>query len=146
MVQEEKGRLHLLHHEAIITSSDMVLSERLGALYTAFLDLQKAWKPDVMALESLFFNTNAKTALVVGQARGVIQLAAYTQGLSVTEYTPLQVKMAITGYGRADKSQIQQMITQILKLPTSIKQDDVADAVAIALTHCFSYKMTNRSS
>lgn len=141
VVREEKGRIQLLHHQAITTASGMTLPQRLGIIYKEFLHLQETWKPDVMALESLFFNTNAKTALVVGQARGVVQLAAYTQGISVTEYTPLQVKMAITGYGRADKSQIQQMTAKILKLPVIIKQDDVADAAAIALTHCFSYKL-----
>ena len=92
-------------------------------------------------MEGLFFNTNAKTAFLVGQARGVINLALFQREIPVTEYTPLQVKMAITGYGRAEKSQIQSMVKQILKLPKILTPDDVADAAAIALTHCFSAKM-----
>lgn len=142
LVEDVKGTLRLLHHVAITTSKDAILPDRLGELYTTLEQILVTWKPDVMAIESLFFNTNAKTALIVGQARGVVQLAAWQQKLPVTEYTPLQVKQSMTGYGRADKNQIQQMTMKILKLPTIIKPDDVADAVAIALTHCFSYKMT----
>lgn len=141
VVEEVKGNLRLLYHAAIVTNKETPLAERLGQLHLELTQVLKTWSPEVMALESLFFNTNAKTALVVGQARGVVQLTSFQRHIPVVEYTPLQVKMSITGYGRADKSQIQQMTTKILKLQTIIHPDDVADAVAIALTHCFSYKM-----
>jgi crossover junction endodeoxyribonuclease RuvC len=98
--------------------------------------------PDVLAIEDLFFNTNTKTALIVGQARGVVLLAAAQHKLPVTVYTPLQVKMALTGYGRAEKKQIAQMVKTLLTLSTIPKPDDVTDALAIAITHAFSYKMT----
>ena len=88
----------------------------------------------------MFFNTNAKTAFVVGQARGVILLAASQKNLSIGIYTPLQVKIAITGYGRAGKSQVGQMIKTLLKLSVVPKPDDTADALAVALTHAFSSK------
>lgn len=145
VIEAQKGNMCNLFHTAITTKKDQPLPQRLGTLYQNVYDLIAQWKPDVMAVESLFFNTNAKTALVVGQARGVVLLAAFQQQIPIVEYTPLQVKMSITGYGRADKSQIQQMTAQILKLSAIIKPDDVADAAAIALTHCFSYRMRSFS-
>ena len=96
---------------------------------------------DAFAIEELFFNTNAKTALVVGQARGVALLVAAQKQLPIAAYTPLQVKIAVTGYGRAEKNQVGQMVKTILKLTSIPKPDDTADALAIALTHAFSYKM-----
>ena len=140
-VLEEKGDVSLLSHKSLTTPTTLTTPARLERIYSQLVKLVKLVKPDVASLESLFFNTNAKTALIVGQARGVVQLALCQQKIPITEYTPLQVKMALTGYGRADKNQIQQMVKTILKLPTILKPDDVADAAAIALTHCFSYKL-----
>lgn len=141
LIKEEKSHLSLVTCHAITSSPKITTSERLSLLFDQLVQLVKSQKPDVAVLENLFFNTNAKTALVVGQARGVVQLALSQQKIPITEYTPLQVKMALTGYGRADKNQIQQMVKTILKLPKILTPDDVADAAAIALTHCFSYKM-----
>ncbi|MCL5798449.1 MAG: crossover junction endodeoxyribonuclease RuvC [Patescibacteria group bacterium] len=141
IVEENKGEQALTHSEAITSSSNLSTAQRLLKLHQSLQSLIEKYHPQTAALENLFFNTNAKTALVVGQARGVIQLALTQAKIPIAEYTPLQVKMALTGYGRADKFQIQQMVKQILKLPKILSPDDVADAAAIALTHCFSYKM-----
>lgn len=144
IVKEEKGE-KLLYHEAITTSPNLSPPLRLLKLHKKLTSIIKKYHPTVAVLENLFFNTNAKTALIVGQARGVVQLVAAQNNIPTVEYTPLQVKMALTGYGRADKSQIQQMVKQILKLPKILTPDDVADSAAIALTHCFSYKMKELS-
>lgn len=141
LVSDNHGKQTLLHSLAITTPSNLPSSLRLLKLHKSLNFLISTYNPDVAALENLFFNTNAKTALIVGQARGVIQLALAQHHIPIIEYTPLQVKMALTGYGRADKNQIQQMVKTILKLPKILSPDDVADAAAIALTHCFSYKM-----
>ena len=125
----------------IETHATSSLEERLVILYEQITQIIKKEKPDTMAIEELFFNTNAKTALVVGQARGVVLLAAAQAGLSVSVYTPLQVKIAVTGYGRADKGQVGQMVKTILKLSSIPTPDDTADALAIALTHAFSYRV-----
>jgi len=98
----------------------------------------KKFKAEEVSLELVFFNTNAKTALNVGQTLGVVKLAAAKSNVPLFEYTPLQVKMALTGYGRAEKSQVAKMVQQTFKLKTVPKPDDAADAVAIALTHCYS--------
>lgn len=141
LIKEEKGHLSLVTCHAITSSSKITTAERLSLLFDKLVQLVKSQKPDVAVLENLFFNTNAKTALIVGQARGVVILALAQAKIPIVEYTPLQVKMALTGYGRADKNQIQQMVKTILKLPEILTPDDVADAAAIALTHCFSYRM-----
>ena len=99
------------------------------------------YKPDFMAIEELFFNNNAKTAIQVGQARGVILLSAVNNGVKTYEYTPLQVKQSVVGYGRADKTQIQQMVKALLSLNEIPKPDDVADALAIAICHAHSHRM-----
>lgn len=141
-VEDLKGKQTLVHAEAITTSSSLSTPYRLLKLHKSLRELIIKYHPEVAALESLFFNTNAKTALIVGQARGVVQLALTQNNIPITEYTPLQVKMALTGYGRADKNQIQQMVKTVLSLPGILTPDDVADAAAIALTHCFSYKIS----
>jgi len=141
LVEEFKGKQVLIQSRAVFTPASMSTAKRLEKIYEALNDLINTYNPDVSALESLFFNTNAKTALIVGQARGVVQLVLEKNNIPITEYTPLQVKMALTGYGRADKNQIQMMVKTILKLPAVLSPNDVADAAAIALTHCFSYKM-----
>lgn len=143
LIEENKGKQSLIHSFALTTSSSLSITLRLEKIYVTLCGILKKYQPDVSSLENLFFNTNAKTALVVGQARGVIQLALEQHKIPIFEYTPLQVKMALTGYGRADKNQIQMMVKTILKLPAILKPDDVADAAAIALTHCFSYKINS---
>ncbi len=124
----------------ISTPAHTPLSKRLLTIYKDINQLISEFHPSVLSLEELFFNTNAKTALLVGQARGIILLVAELHSCKIVSYTPLQVKMAITGYGRADKRQMQQMVKTILTLPSTPKPDDAADALAIALTYSYSYK------
>ena len=115
---------------------------RLMILYDDLRTLIKRYKPQAAAIEKLFFNTNAKTALLVGQARGVIMLAIVKSKIPIYSYTPLQVKIAITGYGRAEKRQMQEMVKTLLKLDKIPRPDDAADALAVALTHGFSTNQT----
>lgn len=144
IISEEKGKQSLLYSTAIITSPKDNFAGRLFQIYEKLQKIIRKFHPEVAVLENLFFNTNAKTALLVGQSRGVVQLALIQNKITITEYTPLQVKMALTGYGRADKNQIQMMVKQVLKLPSILSPDDVADAAAVALTHCFSYKINSK--
>jgi len=136
-----KGKPTVEAFGCIETPKEHVLEERLESLYAAIQSIISEHKPDTMGIEELFFNTNVSTALIVGQARGVVLLAAAQHGLTIEAYTPLQVKMAVTGYGRADKKQVGSMVKTILKLTSVPKPDDTADALAIALTHGFSQKM-----
>ena len=98
-------------------------------------ELISSFSPDVMSIEELFFNTNITTGIAVAHARGVILLSAYRAGVQVFEYTPLQVKQAVVGYGRAEKNQVIDMVRRILALPAAPKPDDAADAVALAICH-----------
>lgn len=125
----------------IRTSPKDSTSERLLQIFQGLQELIDEFKPDCMAVEELFFNKNTKTALAVGQARGVILLSGVEKGLSVFEYTPLQVKQAVAGYGRADKRQIQEMVKILLKLDKKPTPDDVSDALAIAICHAHSKNM-----
>lgn len=131
----EKNNFKVIDYGAITTTNKSRLPERLEILYKALEELLDRHKPDAVAFEELFFNQNAKTAIIVGQARGIAILAAQRQGIDIFEYTPLQVKQAVTGYGRADKKQIQQMVKVLLNLREIPKPDDVADGLAIAICH-----------
>lgn len=111
------------------------LPQRLAHIYTELTALIERHHPTVIAVEQLFFSKNVKTALAVGHARGVVLLAAQQHGLAMFEYTPLQVKQNVTGYGKADKAQVQTMVTKMFRLKAVPKPDDVADALAIALCH-----------
>lgn len=108
------------------------------------MEIITEYKPDVVAIEALFFNKNTKTALLVGQARGVAILCGANSGLSVFDYTPLQVKQGIVGYGRADKKQVQVMVKTILNLSEVPKPDDTADALAVAICHGHSAQYQNK--
>ncbi|MBQ4526726.1 MAG: crossover junction endodeoxyribonuclease RuvC [Clostridia bacterium] len=141
-VIEYKGnKFRVLDYFAITTKAGFPLEERLKIIYDEMNDVINKYKPDFMAIEELFFNNNAKTAIQVGQARGVILLSAVNNNVKMYEYTPLQVKQAVVGYGRADKAQIQQMVKAILSLNEIPKPDDVADALAIAICHAHSHRM-----
>ena len=126
------------------TSKNKVLDQRLLSISIFLKNLFEQYKPDCVAVEQLYFATNAKTAITVGQARGVIILTASQANIPSFDYTPLQVKLAITGYGKADKNQVQHMVKNILKLKEIPRPDDAADALAIALTHAFSYKLQQK--
>jgi crossover junction endodeoxyribonuclease RuvC len=131
-----------LDYGAITTDSNMMFPDRLKIVYDRLTELINTYKPDDFAIEELFYNKNAKTVIKVGQARGVEILAAINQNIQIYEYTPLQIKQAIVGYGRADKHQIQEMVKILLNLKEKPKPDDVADALAVALTHgsCLNFK------
>ena len=141
IIESEKGKQELTAVGCITTKRGTTDEDRLVELYNSLNKLLKQHSPDIAAIESLFFANNAKTIIQVGQARGVILLACAQSSIPVQSYAPLEVKMAITGYGKADKNQVQHMIQSILKLKAIPKPDDAADAVAIALTHCFSHKI-----
>ncbi|MCI2115306.1 MAG: crossover junction endodeoxyribonuclease RuvC [Acidaminococcus sp.] len=134
LVQMERSRLIPIHYGAVFTDKDELPERRLQKIYLELSDLIKNYKPDFMTVEKLFFNRNVTTAIAVGQARGVILLSAAMANLPVYEYTPIQIKQAITGTGRADKKQVTYMVTKLLHLKEEPKPDDVADALAIAIT------------
>ena len=141
LIKSEGSKVRAIDYGCIETGSELTTEERLLIINEEIGKIIKKNKPDAMSVEDLFFGANAKTALVVGQARGVILLAAAKNKIPVTKYTPLEVKMALSGYGRADKNQVGQMVKVILGLEKMPKLDDTTDALAIALTHAFSSKM-----
>lgn len=126
----------LLQGQGVIrTKPDVEMPKRLEILYSNLIDITKEFKPKVIVIESLFFNTNAKTAISVGQARGISMLVAAKNDILVTEYTALQAKKVITGYGRSDKKEMQKAVKKLLGLRKIIKPDDANDGVAMALCH-----------
>jgi crossover junction endodeoxyribonuclease RuvC len=144
----EGSQFSVCGYGAVTTDSGASMPNRLKHLYMELMSLIIEYEPDVLAIEELFFNTNSKTALMVGQARGVALLAGANSGIEIVEYTPLQVKQGIAGYGRADKKQVQYMVKTILHLDEVPKPDDTADALAIAICHghCAEYlKKVQRS-
>lgn len=130
-----KGQFSVVGFGAITTGADMDFNKRLKVIFEDMTEIIETYKPDEMGVEKLFFNTNEKTAIDVAQARGVTLLPAIIRNIPIYEYTPLQVKCSIVGYGRAEKKQVQEMTRTMLKLKKIIKPDDTADAVAIAITH-----------
>jgi crossover junction endodeoxyribonuclease RuvC len=132
------NRFKLLDYGCIRTEAGVLLQHRLEKIYQGMTVLFDRWHPEEVAIEELFFNKNTRTALTVGHARGVIFLAAAHHHVVVQEYTPLQVKQSVVGYGRADKQQVQYMVKTILNLSTLPKPDDAADALAIAICHAHS--------
>ncbi len=142
LVREENGQAVALAYGAITTPSDLPLPGRLKQIQRDLAAVVEQYRPDQSAVEQLFFNKNVRTALAVGHARGVVLLTLAQANLPVYEYTPLQVKLAVTGNGRADKGQVQQMVTLLLGLSKIPKPDDVADALAIALCHLHSARLS----
>ncbi len=140
VIKSDKIKPICIDFGVITTKAGLPLEKRLATIYIDINSLLKKYKIDTVAVENLFFNTNAKTAMLVGQARGVVLLASELKHLPLFSYTPLQVKMAMCGYGRADKKQVQEMVRVMLNLPKIPKPDDAADALAVALTHCFTKK------
>ena len=134
----EKTRFRVLDFGAITTPAGMPFPERLRVIHTDLSYLMNRFSPDAMAIEKLFFNTNQKTAIDVAQARGVIVMTAQLFGVGIYEYTPLQVKQSVVGYGRAEKKQVQEMTKQLLGLSAVPKPDDTADALAMAICHAHS--------
>ncbi len=135
IVDYDDFRFKTVGYGAVTTKADDAFVDRLSDIYDDMVTLIKNYKPDCMAIERLYFNTNTTTAIDVAQARGVILLAAKKYGVAVSEYTPLQVKQSITGYGRAEKHQVMEMVKNLLQLSSVPKPDDTADALALAICH-----------
>jgi crossover junction endodeoxyribonuclease RuvC len=138
LVEMQGSRLKAVKYGAVLTSPKSRAEDRLLKIYNELDALINEYKPDVMGVEQLFFNRNVTTAIPVGQARGVILLAAAKNKLELVERTPLQVKQSVVGYGKATKEQVIYMVQKILHLPAAPHPDDVADALAVAIctTHC----------
>lgn len=130
------GREYKLVNCGVITTpAHTMLSARLEQIYDDMCQLLELFKPDAVSIEELFFNTNITTGIAVAHGRGVLLLACRKAGVAIYEYTPLQVKQAVVGYGRAEKKQVMDMVRRICTLPSPPKPDDAADAVALALCH-----------
>lgn len=135
IVDMRASRFSLVTYGVVSTDAGTEMPQRLKTIYSALMEIIGASQPDVAAVEELFFNSNAKTAIKVGEARGAAILACANSGLPIYEYTPLQIKQALAGYGRADKHQIQQIVKSILNMKEIPRPDDAADAVAAAICH-----------
>ncbi len=133
--QGGRGKLLYIAAGAIQASKKSCMSERLNHIFESLAALLETHHPDVVAIEEVFYSVNAKSALKLGQVRGVAMLAACRAGLPVAEYAPLAIKSAVVGYGRAEKSQVQQMVTRLLTLEAVPETEDAADALAIAICH-----------
>ena len=138
VIEYNQNRFTTLKFGAITTPAHTEFSKRLEMIFDDACTLFEKAKPDALAIEKLFFNTNTTTAIDVAQARGVIILAASKMGIPIFEYTPLQVKQAVTGYGRAEKRQVMELTKQFLGLSEVPKPDDTADALALAICHAYS--------
>ena len=138
VVSYEAGCVRAIDYGSVCTDKDLSVEERLCIIHDRLEAIIKRYSPSCMAIEELFWNTNQKTGIVVAEARGVILCLSRRLGLEIFEYTPLQVKQAVTGYGRADKKQMITMVTSLLKLEKPPKPDDTADALAMAVCHAHS--------
>lgn len=138
VVNYSANRFKIIEYGAVTTEAKTLFTDRIHKIYLGVSEIIKRTEPDALSIEKLFFNTNTTTAIDVAQARGVILLAAKENGVPVFEYTPLQVKSAVTGYGKADKKQVMEMTKNLLGLKAVPKPDDTADALAIAICHAHS--------
>ena len=134
IIRKNQDKLECLDYGIIQTESILSTEKRLKKIYLEILSLIKKWKPEILAIENIYFFKNLKTAMPVSQVKGVILLIAAQKKIPISEITPLQVKTAITGYGRADKKQVQKMVKNLLNLEEIPKPDDAADALGIAIT------------
>ncbi len=138
VVEYKNNHFRVLDYGAITTQAHTPFNERIEKIFDEAAELMIKYRPDAMAIEKLFFNTNQKTAIDVAQARGALVLAAQKNHIPIFEYTPLQVKQSVVGYGRAEKKQVQEMTRVMLNLEKIPKPDDAADALAMAICHCHS--------
>jgi crossover junction endodeoxyribonuclease RuvC len=136
-----KGKFRPVAYGSVTTEAGEPMPARLGKLYASVMEIIAEYEPEVAAIEELFFNRNVTTAIPVGQARGVVLLAAAKNNIPIVERTPMQIKQDVTGYGKADKKQVIYMVTKLLHLPEPPKPDDTADALAVAI--CTTYCMGN---
>jgi len=138
VIEYSSSKLTMLDYGVVLTKAGVPLPRRLSIIFDSMEELIEKYNPDAIAFEELFFNKNVKTALIVGHARGTALVCAEKSGKELFEYTPLQVKQAVCGYGRADKQQIQAMVKMLLSLKEIPKPDDAADALAVAMCHAHS--------
>lgn len=138
------NRFRVCQYGSITTDAGTPIEERLSHLYDSLREIIDEEKPDAASIEELFFNNNAKTAIMVGEARGIAVLACAKGGLEIAEYTPMQIKQALVGYGKADKKQVQSMVKTLLHLEEVPKPDDTADALAAAVCHAHSAGTSRR--
>lgn len=141
VIDVDGTKYKLVDAGVVKTPAKTPMSKRLETIHKNISEIIKEHKPDTLSIEKLFFAQNVTTAMTVSQARGVVLLAGEQNGLKVHEYTPLQIKQAMTGYGRADKKQIQEMVRVLLKLKEVPKPDDCADALAAAICHAMNVKL-----
>ena len=144
LIDYEGNHFKLVSSGAIKTKAETSFPLRLSEIYTKLNTLIDEFQPNAISVEELFFNNNAKTAINVAQARGVILVVGCQRNIPTYEYTPLQVKQAVVGYGRADKIQVQKMVKTILKVDTLPKLDDITDSMAIAICHAHSAKFSQK--
>lgn len=144
VIEMRGNHFEVCGYGAITTDPEMDMPDRLKQLYCSLMEIINEYQPDEASIEELFFNKNTKTALLVGQARGVAIVACSNSGLKIYEYTPLQIKQGLVGYGRAEKKQIQHMVKTILNMKEVPKPDDTADALAAAICHGHSAIYHNR--
>ena len=135
VVRAENGRFQTLEYGAIVTQAGEDFNRRLERIYDGMTEVAARWKPEAVSVEKLYFQNNKTTAIGVAEARGVILLAVQKAGARVYEYTPMQVKQAVTGYGRAKKPQVMEMTKRLLCLREMPEPDDTADALAMAVCH-----------
>lgn len=135
ILEAQRGSFHLLQYGTITTSPDLEFAQRLLVIYEDMTKLLEAAKPDVMAIEELFWGHNVTTGIGVSHGRGVILLAASQKQIPIFEYTPMQIKQAVVGYGNATKLQVMDMTKRLLKMEKVARPDDAADAIAVALCH-----------
>ena len=135
LVESQGSSLKMVRYGVITTAPKQKLSVRLRQIHTDMLQIIDLFKPDAMAIEELFFNTNLTTGISVAHGRGVIILAGEEKGVPMYEYTPLQIKQAVAGYGRAEKRQVMDMVRRLLNLEQTAKPDDASDALAVAICH-----------
>ncbi|MDD4066654.1 MAG: crossover junction endodeoxyribonuclease RuvC [Clostridia bacterium] len=145
VIKYEKNNFKLLCSGAVNTKASMEFKKRLQAIYDIISSVVEKYNPDYISIEKLYFNTNATTAIDVAQGRGMVVLVTAQKDKELFEYTPLQIKQAVVGYGRADKKQVQQMVKTILNLKEIPKLDDITDAMAIAICHAHSYNILSKS-
>lgn len=138
VVEYNASKFHTVAYGALRTPAGIPTEDRLSLIWDGMRELLETYRPDAMSVEELFFNTNITTGIRVAEARGVILLSARRAGVPMQEYTPLQVKQAVVGYGKAEKAQVIAMVTRILGLRETPKPDDTADALALAICHAHS--------
>ncbi len=144
IVEETGGRLTIVHFGSIANKSKSPFAQRLKTIYDGLASVLEEYRPDAVAVEDVFFAANAKSTIKLGQARGVALLAAAKADVALAEYSPLEVKDSVVGYGRADKHQVRDMVTHILKLKQKPEPFDASDALAVAICHLHSYKARAR--